>query len=81
MLSETSNNGKLLAMFTKCIELVSESSLELFAGDIGKLSLCDQRLGFSTDKLLFEDYNLRSVWLFVLKLSNLIGNFLLACKL
>ena len=65
-------------MLTKSIELVGERSLELFTRDIGKLSLCDERLGFGTDELLLEDNNAGAVRLLVFELSNLVGNLLLA---
>jgi hypothetical protein len=42
------------------------------------LGLSDERLGFSTDKFLLENDDLGGVWLFVLELSNLVGDLLLA---
>jgi hypothetical protein len=61
------------------IELVGEGGLELLAGDVGQLGLCDQGLGLGTDKLLLENDNLGRVGLLVLELCNLVGNLLLAC--
>jgi hypothetical protein len=78
VLSVTSNDGELLAVLPESIELVSVSSLELLTGNIGELCLSDKRLGLSTNKLLFEDNDLRRVWLLVLELSNLVGDLLLA---
>lgn len=65
-------------MFAESVELVTEGSLELLAGDVGKLSLCDEGLGLCTDKLLLENDNSRRVWLLVLELGDLIGDLLLA---
>lgn len=65
-------------MLAKGIELVAEGSLELFTGDVRELSLSDERLGLSTDKLLLENDDSWRVWLLVLKLGNLVGNLLLA---
>lgn len=76
MLSVTSDDCKLLAVFTESIKLVSESSLELLTGDVGELSFGYKRLGFGTNKLLLKDDNLWLVWLLVLELSNLISDFL-----
>ncbi len=42
MLSESGNDGKLLAVFTERIELVSESCLQLLAGDVGQLGFGDK---------------------------------------
>jgi len=58
--------------------LVSESGLKLLTSDVGELSLSDERLGFGTNELLLEDNDLWGVWLLVLKLSNLVGDLLLA---
>lgn len=41
VLTESSNDGKLLAVLFKSVELISESCLEFLAGDVGKLSFCD----------------------------------------
>lgn len=79
VLTEAGDNGHLLAVLTEGIELVGESSLQLLTGDVGELSLGDERLGLSTDELLLEDDNLRAVGLLVLELSNLVGDLLLAC--
>lgn len=79
MLSEASNDGELLAVFLESIELVGESRLQLLTSDIGKLSLCDKGLGFSTNKLLLKNDNAGAVGLLILQLRNLIGDLLLAC--
>lgn len=78
MLSVTSDDGELLAVLTESIELVGVCSLELLTSDVGKLGLSDKGLGLGTDKLLLKNNNLWGVWLLVLKLSNLIGDLLLA---
>ncbi len=78
MLSETSDDSKLLTMFTESIELIGEGCLELLAGDVGQLGFGNERLGFGTDKFLFEDHDTRAVGLFVFELSDLIGDLLLA---
>ena len=80
MLSESSNDGNLLAVLTERIEVVGEGRLELLTGDVGKLGLSDKGLGLSTDKLLLENDNLGRVGLLVLELSNLVGDLLLACN-
>lgn len=46
--------------------------LELLAGDIGELCLCDERLGFGADKLLLEGDKLGGFGLLVLELLDLI---------
>ena len=79
VLAEACNDGELLRVLTKSIELVVEGSLQLLASDVGQLSLSDKGLGLGTDKLLLEDNNLRAVWLLVLQLGDLVGNLLLAC--
>ena len=79
VLSVASDNGHLLRVLTKSIELVSESCLQLLAGDVGQLGLGNQRFGFSADKLLLQDNNLGAVGLLVLELGNLISDLLLAC--
>ena len=78
MLPEASNDGKLLAMLLESIELVSESSLELLTSDIRKLSLRDEGLCLSTDKLLLENNDAGAVRLLVFELSDLIRDLLLA---
>ena len=78
MLPISRDDGKLLTMFTESVELVGKRSLQLFTGDVGQLSFCDERFGFSTDKFLFEHNDTRAVGFLVLKLSNLIGNLLLS---
>lgn len=50
------------------------SLLELLAGDVGKLSLGDERLSLCADKLLLEGDNLGGAGLLVLQLLNLVGN-------
>jgi hypothetical protein len=42
VLAVTGNDGHLLRVLTESIELVSESSLQLLAGDVGELGLGDQ---------------------------------------
>ena len=79
VLAVASNDGHLLAVLTESVELVGESSLQLLTGDVGELSLGDERLGLSTDKLLLENDDLGAVGLLVLELGYLIGNLLLAC--
>jgi len=78
VLTVSGDDGKLLGVLAESIELVVESSLQLLAGDVGKLGLSDERLGLGTDELLLEDDNLWRVWLLVLELSDLVGDFLLA---
>lgn len=80
MLSVSGNNGKLLAVLTESIKLVGERSLELLAGDVGKLSFSNERLGFGTHKLLLKNDNARAVRLLVLELGDLVGDLLLACN-
>ena len=80
MLAKASNDGKLLAVFLKSIELIGESCLELLTGDVGKLGFCNEGLGLSTDKLLLENNDARAVRLLVFELSNLIGDLLLAYR-
>ena len=78
VLSVTSNDGELLAVFAKSVKLVGVGSLQLLTGDVGELGFSDKGLGLSTDKLLLENNDLGRVWLLVLELSNLIGDLLLA---
>ena len=78
VLSVAGDNRHLLAVLAKSIELVAEGSLELFTSDVRELSLCDERLGLSTDELLLENDDSWRVWLLILELSNLVGNLLLA---
>ena len=80
VLAEASNDGKLLAVLLKSVELISESCLKLLTGNVGKLGLCNKGFCLSTDKLLLENNDTRAVRLLVLKLGNLVGDFLLACK-
>jgi hypothetical protein len=59
--------------------------LELLAGDVGELSLGDERLGLCADKLLLEGDNLDRAGLLVLELLDLVGNLnssvsMLACR-
>ena len=79
VLAVASNDCHLLAVLTESVELVGESGLQLLTGDVGELSLSDERLGLSTDKLLLENDNLGAVGLLVLELSDLVGDLLLAC--
>ena len=78
VLAKASNDGKLLAMLLKSVELIGESCLELLTGNVGKLRFCNEGLGLSTDKLLLENNDAGAVRLLVLELSNLIGDLLLA---
>ena len=80
VLAKAGNDSKLLAVLLKSVELISESCLEFLTGDVGKLSFRNEGLGLGTDKLLLEDNDARAVRLLVLKLSNLIGDLLLAYK-
>ena len=80
MLAVAGDDGHLLAVLTKSVELVGESSLQFLTGDVGELSLGDERLGLGTDKLLLENDDLGAVGLLVLELSNLVGYLLLACE-
>ena len=66
MFSEASNDGELLAVLLESIELVSEGCLQLFTGDVGKLSLRNEGLCLCTDKLLLENNDARAVGLLVL---------------
>ena len=66
MFSEASNDGELLAVLLESIELISESCLQLFTGDVGKLGLRNEGLCLCTDKLLFENDDARAVGLLVL---------------
>ena len=79
MLSVASNDGDLLAVLTQGIKLVGVRGLDLLAGDVGKLSLSDQRLGLGTNQLLLENDDLGGVGLLVLQLRDLVGDLLLAC--
>jgi hypothetical protein len=79
VLAVAGDDGHLLAVLAKRIELVGESSLQLLTGDVGELGLSDEGLGLGTDKLLLEDDNLGAVGLLVLELGNLVGDLLLAC--
>jgi hypothetical protein len=81
VLSVASDDGKLLAVLAHSIELVGESSLELLTGNVGQLSLGNERLGLSAHKFLLKNNNLRRVGLLVLQLSNLVGDLLLAWRL
>jgi hypothetical protein len=80
MLAVACNDSKLLAVLAHGIELVGESSLELLAGDVGKLSLGDEGLSLRTHEFLLENNNPRGVGLLVLQLGNLVGDLLLACE-
>ena len=63
-------------MFTKSVKLVGVGGLDLFASNIGQLSLRNKRLSFSSDKLLLEDSETWRVWVFVLKMGNLVSDLL-----
>lgn len=78
VLAEASNDGELLAVLLKSVELISESCLELLTGNVGKLGFCDKGFCLSTDKLLLENNDARAVRLLVLELGNLISDLLLA---
>jgi len=45
---------------------------ELLAGDVGQLSLGDERLGFGADEFLLESDELRGLWLLVLQLLDFV---------
>lgn len=81
VLSITCNDSELLAVLAESIELVSVRCLELLAGNVGELGLCNKGLGLCTNKLLLEDNNLWRVWLLVLELRDLVGDLLLACRM
>ena len=76
--SVSGDDGKLLTVFAKSIELVGESCLEFLTSDVGKLSFCNKRLGFGSNQLLLQDNDAGAVGLFVLELGDLISDFLLA---
>lgn len=78
MLAETGDDGEFLAVFAQGVELVGVGGLELLARDVGELGFSDEGLGFGADELLFEDYDLGAVGLFVFELGDLVGDFLLA---
>lgn len=78
VLSVTSDNSKLLAVFAESIELVGVGRLQLLTSDIGELGFGDEGLGFGTDKFLFKNYNLGGVGLLVLELCDLVGDLLFA---
>ena len=61
--------------------MVVERRFDLFASDIGELSFGNKGFCFSTNELLFENDNLRGVWLLVFEVRNLISNLLLTCDL
>ncbi|KAI6761246.1 hypothetical protein HG531_001799 [Fusarium graminearum] len=79
VLSVASDNGDLLAVLAESIELVSVGCLDLLACNVGKLGLCNERLGLSSNELLLENNNLGRLRLLVLELSNLISDLLFAC--
>ena len=58
--------------------MVGESSLELLTGDVGQLSLSDERFCFSANKLLLKNDDTRAIGFFVFELSDLVGDLLLA---
>ena len=76
--AEAGNDGELLAVLAQGIELVGESCLELLARDVRELRLGDERFGFGTNELLFEDDDLRAVRFLVFELGNLVGDLLFA---
>jgi hypothetical protein len=78
MFAVARDDGKLLTVLTKGVELVCEGGLELLAGDVGQLCLCDKRLSFSSNKLLLQDNNAGAVWLLVFQLCYLVCDLLLA---
>lgn len=67
-------------MFTKGVKLVGVGGLDLFASNIGQLSLRNKRLSFCTDKFLLEDSETRRIRVFVLEMGNLVSDLLLPCK-
>jgi len=78
MLAVTRDDSKLLAVLTKSLELVCECCLEFLTGDIGQLSLGNERFGLSADKFLLEDDDSRAVGFLIFELCNLVGDLLLA---
>lgn len=55
-----------------CVQIVG--FLELLSGHIAQLGICDERLCFGADKLLFESDQLRRLGLLILELLNFILN-------
>jgi hypothetical protein len=80
MLAVAGDDGDLLAVFAKSVELVLEGSLDLLAGDVGELGFGDQRLCLGADELLLKNDDARGLRVFVLELSDLVGDLLLACS-
>jgi hypothetical protein len=78
VLAVAGDDGQLLAVLAHGIELVGKGGLELFARDVGELGFGDEGFGFGADEFLFEDDDARAVGLFVLELSDLVGDFLFA---
>ena len=78
MFSEAGNDSKLFAVLTECVELVGKGGLQLLTSDIGELSFSYKGFCLGTNELLLEYHNTWAVRLLVLKLRNLIGDFLLA---
>lgn len=78
VLAVAGDDGHLLAVLAEGVELVSESSLQLLAGDVGELGLSDEGLGLGADELLLENDDLGAVGLLVLELGDLVGDLLLA---
>ena len=58
--------------------MVGVGGLDLFASYVGELGFGDEGLGFGADEFLFEDDDTRRVGLLVLKLGDLVHDFLLA---
>lgn len=78
MLSVSGDNGELFAVLSHCVELVGESGLQLLAGDVAQLGLCNERLSLSTDKFLLQNDDLGRVGVLVFQLGDLICDFLFA---
>lgn len=81
VLAVSSDDGDLLAVLAQSVELVLEGGLDLFAGDVGQLSLSDEGLGLGANQLLLQNDNSGRVGVLVLQLGDLIGDLLLACAL
>jgi hypothetical protein len=78
VLAVAGDDGEFLAVFAESVELVGECCLQLLARDVGELGFGDQRFCFRADELLFEDNDLGAIGFFVLELSDLVGDLLLA---
>ena len=78
MFAKPSNDCEFLGMLSESIKLVGKGSLELFASDIGELSLGNQGFCFSSNKFLLKNNDAGAVGLLVFELCDLVGDLLLA---